>query len=53
MTCVYPFASECPIIVYRKQVLQAIKRPRADKAPSPDGVTNGVLQERGGNSKHC
>ena len=41
---IYPSASECPIIITEKEVLQAIKRPRADKAPGPDGVTNRVLQ---------
>lgn len=36
-------ASECPIII-TEEVLQAIKRPRADKAPCPDGFTNRVLR---------
>lgn len=40
----YPTASECPITITEKEVLQAIKHPKPDKAPGPDGITNQILQ---------
>lgn len=41
---IYPLVTECSITITENKVLQAIKRPCADKIPGPDGVTNRVLQ---------
>ena len=40
----YPRAAECPAVVTEAEMLRALKRPKADKAPGPDGITNRFLQ---------
>lgn len=42
---VYPMPADCPAVVTEEEVLRALNRPKADKAPGPDGITNRLLQE--------
>ena len=41
---VYPSAQICPLKITKQEVLAAIRRPKADKAPDPDGIPNRILQ---------
>ena len=41
---IYPPAKDCPIRITKQKVLTAIRRPKADKAPGPDGIPNRLLQ---------
>lgn len=36
----YPQTPTCPLIITREEVLAAIRRPKADKAPGPDDIPN-------------
>lgn len=41
---VYHISSECFSVITEREVLQAIRRPKADKALGPDEITNRVIQ---------
>lgn len=40
----YPPAHECPTTVTYQEVQHAIRRPKVDKTPGPDGITNRILR---------
>lgn len=40
----YPSPHACPMEITKQEVLKAIRRPKADKAPGPDGIPNRILK---------
>ena len=41
---VYPTEADCPLLITEAEVETAIRRPKADKAPGPDGIPNRILK---------
>ena len=41
---IYAEPKACPLIITKAEVVDAIRRPKADKAAGPDGVPNRILQ---------
>lgn len=44
---IHPQAQTCPLVITKEEVAAAIRRPKADKAPGPDGIPNRILQACG------
>ena len=40
----YAEPKPCPLVITEMEVVEAIRRPKADKAAGPDGVPNRILQ---------
>lgn len=40
----HPKAKACPIRTTKQEVLVAIRRPKAERTPGPDGIPNRILQ---------
>ena len=41
---IYAEPKACPLTITKAEVMEAIRRPKADKAAGPDGVPNRILQ---------
>ena len=40
----YPPTPECPALITEEEVAAALRKPKPDKAPGPDGITNRILK---------